>query len=104
MRRRLNMPINIDDAHEQEPGSEPNQSPRLALQLRESNSANGTAKWNTTRNRPPFPIRHSCGVYTGISSASCRPDNQPLREIEVSPDHDEGEHELAMVVDFRIVQ
>jgi len=74
MRRRLNMPINIDDAHEQEPGSEPNQSPRLALQLPREQQRERTAKWNTTRNRPPFPIRHSCGVYTTESlPASCRP-------------------------------
>src|ERR1700675_75002 len=33
MRRRFDMPEDIDDAHEDEPGSKPNQSARFALQL-----------------------------------------------------------------------
>src|SRR5208337_769080 len=33
MRRRLDMPKDIDDTHQNEPGSKPHQSARLALQL-----------------------------------------------------------------------
>src|ERR1035438_2573414 len=103
-RRRLNMPKNIDDAHEYEPGSEPDQRARLALQLarQQERERHGEVEHHEKQADLSPSAIHAADVPRNLFGQVAGPDDEPLREIKVSPDHDEGEHELAMVVDFGI--
>src|SRR5450759_924648 len=104
MRGRLDMPKNIDDAHEYKPGSEPDQRARLALQLarEQERERHGEVEHHKEQaNSFPSAIQ-AAHVPRNLFGQVARPDDEPLREIEVSPDHDESEHELAVVVDFGV--
>src|ERR1700674_676279 len=104
MRRRFDMPKDIDDAHEDEPGSEPNQSARFALQLAREQQCKRHGEMEDRKeqaDRLPSAMQ-AAHVPRNLFWQVAGPDNEPLRKIEVSPDHDEGEHELAMVVDFGV--
>src|SRR5882762_2342916 len=104
MRRRFDMPEDIDDTHEDEPGSKPNQSARFALQLAREQQRKRHSEvedHEEQADRLPSAIQ-AAHIPRNLLWEVAGPDDEPLREIEVSPDHDEGEHELAMVVDFGI--
>src|SRR5271157_2049510 len=99
MRRRLNMPKNIDDAHDYEPRSEPDQTARFALQLarEQERERHGEMEHHEKQADVLPPAIHAAHVPRNFFRQVARPDDEPLRKIEVRPDHDEGEHELAVV-------
>src|SRR5271157_2350593 len=104
MRRRLNMPKNIDDAHDYEPRSEPDQTARFALQLprEQERERHGEMEHHEKQADVLPPAIHAAHVPRNFFRQVARPDDEPLRKIEVRPDHDEGEHELAVVVNFGV--
>src|ERR1019366_3966407 len=89
MRGRLDMPEDIDNAHEYEPGSEPDQGARLALQLarEQERERHGEVEHDEEQtDRFPSTIQ-AAHVPRNFFGQVARPDDEPLREIEVRPDH-----------------
>ena len=74
----------------------------LRFRSRDSSSTNGSAKWrNSTSERQPLPAAAHAGQVPGrLLGQVARPDDQELREGEVGPQHDEGEQQLAEVVEL----
>src|ERR1039458_3250379 len=104
MRSRFDVPKNIDDAHDHEPGSKPYQRARLALQpLREQERERHGEVEHDEEQAGHFPSAiHPAHIPRNLFGQVAGPDDEPLREIEVSPHHHESQHELTVVVDFRI--
>src|SRR5438445_13899808 len=55
--------------------------------------------------RDYFPSRiQAAGEEADLHGQIARPDNKQLREAEIGPQHNEGEHQLAMVMNYLRLQ
>src|ERR1700733_7145220 len=104
MQSRLYMPIDVDHTREYNPGGNPHQRTRLTLQpAREQERERHRELEQHQKQRYIFPSAMQAKEEPrNFIRQVARPDDEQLREIEVRPDHNESQHELAMVVDFGI--
>ena len=74
---------------------------RIALRSRDSSSSHGTAKWKIVRNSARYcqPFAGARDHVRDFFDQVRRVREQVLREVEVRPEHDEREHQLAEVVE-----
>src|ERR1700678_4282651 len=104
MQRRLDMPINIDHAHKEYPGSEAHQGPRFALQLARQQQRKRHRELEHGQKHSyfsPAPI-HAAHEPRDLVRQVAGPNDQPLRKIEVSPHHHESKNQFAVVVHFGV--
>src|SRR5581483_7502649 len=97
---RLNVPEHVNVAHEHQEHRHINQLADVPLQWTRQQKGERHGKMEqgeyqadhlpSTMQSPQIPADFLWQI--------ARPDNQPLREREVSPDHDERQHELAVVM------
>src|SRR5579862_1783971 len=98
---RLNDPKQVQPAHQQQPDGQPHQLADVALQRprKQQGKRHGEVEQYQDQADPSPPIAQALQIERDLVGQISRPDDQPLREAEISPDHDEGQHPLAMVVD-----
>src|SRR5579872_2008436 len=98
----LDVPEQINKAHEDQPGRQYNQRSRVALPWprQQEQERDGEMEYHQAE-RDHLPSRiQATGVKAYLHRQVSSPDDQHLREAEICPQHDEGEHQLAVVVDF----
>src|SRR6201987_4610916 len=98
---RLNQPEQIDIAHADEPDCQPDQARDIALERSQEQQEKREEELEDHQEKSHFAPSsvQTANVPGNLLGQVSSPDNQPLREREVGPDHHEGEHELAMVMD-----
>ncbi len=98
---RFDDPEQIDVAHEQDPHGEPDELANVFLKGagEENREGEGEAEEHQKQaNRLPSAAQ-SREVERDLSGEVAGPDGEPLREVEIGPDHGEGQHPLAVIVD-----
>ena len=96
----LDDPEQIDLAHQHEPDCQPDQLADVALEGPRQQNAEWDGEVEDDEEQAdlaPSDVE-ALSVEGDFVGQVAGPDDQPLREVEVGPDHDEGEHPLAVVV------
>src|SRR5579859_1418819 len=98
---RFDDPEHIDVAHDHQPDREPYQLANVALEgAREKDHERNREMEQDQDERDGSPSAvQTLQIEGDFSGQVAGPDDEPLREAEVGPDHDEGQHPLAVVVD-----
>src|SRR5271166_3278234 len=84
---RFNMPKDIDHTHQYDPGGDPNQSVRLALQLAREQQRERHRELEYREEQAhlsPSNI-HAAHIPGNLFGQVAGPDDEPLREIEIRP-------------------
>src|ERR1700722_19907654 len=103
---RTRQPVDVDEAHEDQPQRHFWQQRRVALQVAREQKEKRNEKvkdQNNDRNIAPLAVE-ARAVKTDLFGRIAGPDNQELREAEVRPQHHEGEQEFPEVMQVARLQ
>src|ERR1700691_4520667 len=94
-------PKQIEEAHQQQPGREPHQAANVPLEgAREKHGERDGEGEQHQKQLNRFPAAMQARqIKSNLGGQVASPNDEPLRKVEIGPDHGENQHPLAVVVD-----